>query len=224
MNNRKLVYALEIGIVVFLLAGWAFVTFQPVKVLPRLQLSPGYALLNQAGETITSDQRRGTIVLYSFMYTRCGAGCLPTQQRLAELQEHLHQMQVDTGVPIEIVSISLDTQTDSPETLAAYIRQNGLAQLHWRFVVAEDDTQLTRIVKDGFGVAYQRSNKGEILFEQSLFLVDGWGIVRKQYQPTPPILAELVNDITLLASEATNSQGVARLVYEAAHLFKCYSP
>ena len=53
-------------------AAVAFALFEPIQVLPRIRISPGYVLVNQDAETITSEDARGDIVLYNFTYSECG--------------------------------------------------------------------------------------------------------------------------------------------------------
>ena len=44
---------------------------QPVQVLPRIRLAPGYALAADDGGVLTSEAGRGTITLYSFLPATC---------------------------------------------------------------------------------------------------------------------------------------------------------
>jgi len=53
-------------------------------------------------------------------------------------------------------------------------------------------------------------------------LVDGLGIMRAEYRTGAPAPELIARDVNLLVKEAANSDGIARLGYEAAHLFLCY--
>ena len=57
------------------LAVIAFATFQPIKVLPRIRLAPGFVLVDQHGDTFTSEDLRGSVTLYTFTYGGCEAPC-----------------------------------------------------------------------------------------------------------------------------------------------------
>ena len=57
---------------------------------------------------------------------------------------------------------------------------------------------------------------------QRYVLVDHLGIMRADYRTGVLDPALLVRDVNLLVEEAANSDGIARLGYEAAHLFLCY--
>lgn len=52
-----------------------FAVFKPIKVLPRIGLSPGILLTDQDGQSLSSDSLRGKIVLYSFGYSGCTTPC-----------------------------------------------------------------------------------------------------------------------------------------------------
>ena len=53
------------------ISAFAFKIFQPIKVLPRMQLSPAFSLVDQDSARLTSEDLRGHFVLYTFAYTNC---------------------------------------------------------------------------------------------------------------------------------------------------------
>ena len=61
-----------------------------------------------------------------------------------------------------------------------------------------------------------------VRFDPRYVLVDGAGIVRAEYHSAQLDTARVMSDINILIDEVHNSQGAARLAYEAAHLFRCY--
>ena len=61
--------------VLVIIGAMAFAVFQPVQVLPRLRLAPGYALVDQSGATVTSEAGRGVITLATFVPLECDDAC-----------------------------------------------------------------------------------------------------------------------------------------------------
>ncbi len=61
-----------------------FAIFRPITVLPRITLAPGFIFTNTAEESVTSEDFRGGLTLYSFSYTGCEAHDCP--QSLADIQ------------------------------------------------------------------------------------------------------------------------------------------
>lgn len=200
----------------------AFVVFQPVKVLPRMQLAPGFALTDQDGQALTSEDLRGNITLYSFTYSHCPADCPPATARLRELQQQLGQ-RPSGGVPVKLVTVTVDAERDTPSVLRDFGAQLGADFDGWAFATG-DETRLRRVVANGFGLFFARRPDGSFELDQRMYLVDSLGLIRAEYSFFVPTLERLLRDIRLLTEEAVNSQGMARYVYEAAHLFACYAP
>ncbi|NPA06569.1 MAG: SCO family protein [Chloroflexi bacterium] len=202
----------------------AFKVFQPVQVLPRIRLGPGYWLLDQDGQRLTNEDMRGKVVLYSFLYTRCPGDCYGIVPLLQKVQVQGPQIMGD--IPFAIVTITLDPAHDTPEVLKAYAQQVGAQPGLWYFATHPDPKRLKLIVGAGFGVWYEPQPDGSVRFAPRYVLVDGWGIVRGDYKYETIASTEerILRHLGVLAEEIQNSQGSAKLAYEAAHFFLCYAP
>lgn len=199
-----------------------FATLQPVQVLPRIAISPGFVLVDQTGEKFTSEELRGSLVLYNFTYTACALPCPQTSEQMRAVQERLQD--IDTrGLPVRLVTISFDPARDTPATLHEYGERWGADPRQWRIATGEPG-HLKNVIGGGFGVFYDRaaSAANAFVFDPTFVLVDGAGIVRAKYQTATLDLATVERDLSLIATEAVQSEGPLRLAYEAAHLFMCY--
>lgn len=197
-----------------------FILWQPIKVLPRITLAPALALVDQDARPFSNEDLRGGIVLYTVMATRCTAPCPDTAGVMREVQRRLGE--VDTGgLPVHLVSVSLDPQHDTPTVLRRAAAAAGADPARWRFATGDAD-RLKYAVGGGFQLYYGPGPDGGFEFDPGYFLVDGWGLLRAEYRTPAPDVAIILRDIGLLADEARNSVGVARYAYEAAHLFLCY--
>jgi len=197
-----------------------FVFWRPIQVLPRIALSPGFALRDQNGARLTNEDLRGHLVLYNFTYTGCEAPCPQTSLVMQALQARLAQLDLQ-GLPVNLVTISFDPTRDTPAQLRTYAQRFAAQPDIWHFV-SGPATQLKNVIGGGFGVYYQPNASADFTFEPMFVLVDGTGIVRARYRTATPELAIIERDLSLIASEARNSTGAARFAYEAAHLFLCY--
>lgn len=216
---------LGLGLVGLVVMGiLAFAIFQPVKVLPRMQLAPGFSLLDQDGQPLTNESLRGHAVLYAFSYTRCPQPCSNIDATLKQVQEGLNSLDLG-GLPVSLVTLSFDPEHDTPDVLQAHAAALGADPAIWRFATG-DAMRLKLILGGGFEVYYAADETGGFKFDPALVLVDWAGIVRAKYdlRTTAPDADALLAHIALLAREAKNSSGAARLAYEAAHLFACYAP
>ena len=202
---------------------FAFVTFQPIQVLPRVRLAPGFSLIDSDSQIVTSEDLRGRFVLYSFSYSSCET-CDSMDETMLEIQEGLGSADV-RGLPVRLVTISVDPE-DTPATLAAYADSRGADPDIWTFASVEDDRFLADVVAGGFNTYFAPEDDGSIKLDKSFVLVDGAGIIRNEYkyQTQTSDTERILRHLGVLAEEVENSTGAASLAYEAAHLFLCYAP
>ena len=201
------------GLVVVFAAAMVFAFAQPIQVLPRIRLAPGYALVDDAGNTVTSEDARGAITLYTFIPTNCGDDCADVHRTMSEVTRR-----VASGVDLagtEFRSVTMVMNTDSAgaaATRAGASDANGV----W---LAIDGADLENVV----GLGFSRPTD-PAFFAPGFAIVDGWGMIRGEYRYST--LADdadkLVRHIDVLGSELRNDHGFASFVYEAAHAFQCY--
>ena len=226
------IHLLYACIAVSVTAVLAFSFFQPIKVLPRIHLAPGFSLVNQAGERRTSEDYRGRVAIYGFTYSRCGAHGRESMARMHDLRENL-LASAPEGLSFALVAITVDPDYDTTAVLAEYAalfqaaQDNGV-EVSWDFLRG-DQKRTKYVVGGGFGIYFAhepghntRAGEARITLEPRWILVDGWGIVRAEYREDTLDVDRVMGDLEWLAAETRNSQGVASLAYEAAHLFRCY--
>ncbi len=203
----------------------AFAIFKPIRVLPRIRLAPGYSLIDQNGNVVTSEYLRGTLTLYTFTYTRCTSPqCQRTWKTLREIERRLPETNIG-DIPFRFVIISIDPEHDTPKRLQAFARRLGVDEERWLFLTADDPRLLRYVVGGGFEVYYKQQEDGTFKFDTAYILVDGWGIIRGEYryQTLVPDTDRIVRHIGVLVEEIEKAKGAAKLAYEAAHLFLCYA-
>lgn len=220
--SRKVIIRSGIPILIIIVAAIAFAAFEPIQVLPRIRLAPGYLMTAQSGESLTSEDVRGDIVLYNFGYTNCGEICDDMNQTMQGIQARLDE--VDTGdTAVRFVTVSFDPESDTPEELQAYGARLGADGEQWAFVTAEPD-HLANVVKAGFEAWYEQKDDGSFSFDPAFILVDGWGVIRGEYryQTRASDTDKILRHLDILGEEIRNAHGAAGLAYEAAHFFLCY--
>ena len=203
----------------------AFATLKPIRVLPRIRLAPGFSMVDQDGNQLTSEDLRGTVTLYTFTYTRCQSSqCQSLLNTLKEVDRRLPETGLE-DVPFRIVVVSFDPQHDTPARLRAFAREQQVDLNRWSFVTHPDPVRLRYVIGGGFEVYYAPTEDGEFEFDTAYILVDGWGIIRGEYryQTLVPDTDRIVRHLGVLAQEIREAKGAAKVAYEAAHLFLCYA-
>jgi protein SCO1/2 len=212
------------GVALMLVAVLVFALVQPIQVLPRIRLAPGFALTDQSGAPLTSEDLRGSFTVYSFTYTSCPPPCGGIMDAMQRLQDELRT--VDTGgVDVRMVTLSVDPDHDSPDVLRSYAAALGADPTRWRFATTTDEPLLKAIVGGGFNTYFERQTDGSIALHPAAVLVDGSGIIRGEYrfETREPLDERLARHLAVLGDEVQNSKGAAALAYEAAHFFRCYA-
>ncbi len=224
-GGLRLLYVVYAALGLLLLATAAFIIFQPIQVLPRERLSPGFIFTNQDGETLNSEYFRGKLTLYNFTYTRCQPpDCEQLDDLMKDVQDRLDETEV-YDIPVEFVTITFDPEYDTPEVLKAHAEALGADTSNWNFFTSDDPAQTKRVIGTGFQVYYNERGPGDFEFIPTLILVDGWGIVRGIYNDRvyPTDSDRILSHFNVVAKEATFSKGANSIGYEAAHLFCCYA-
>ena len=211
------------AIVTVLVAGaLAFAILEPIQVLPRVRLAPGFSMTDQHGETVTSEDLRGSIVLYTFTYAGCNDPCPSAEGTLAAIRDRLGEVDLG-GTPIELVTVSFDPQRDTSQRLAERAARFGADGDQWWYATPAVDRART-VVSTGFRTFFEDRGDGTFAFDPNMVLVDGWGVVRGEYryQTLTPDVDKVIRHLIILGDEIRNSHGTAGLAYEAAHFFLCY--
>ena len=199
----------------------AFAIFEPIQVLPRMRIAPGYSLVDQTGAAFTSEDVRGDVVLYSFGYVDCGERCEGMEGTVRDVRDRLDE--VDMGdVDVRFVTVTFDPAVDTPEQLAGKAVDVGADGDQWRYVTGEP-AHVDNVLRSGFR-AWHEPRDDEIAFDPMLVLVDGWGVIRGEYkyQTLTSDADKIVRHLGILGEELRNAKGAASLAYEAAHFFLCY--
>ena len=212
----------------FALSIVAFNIIRPITVLPRIAPSPGFAFIGSDGQLVTSEDQRSFLTLYSFTYLDCDTSCPQSLDSISALRQSvIAALPPDT--PLRFVTISLDPERDTPERLRQAGEAWGLptGAKEWQLLTG-DPARLRATVGGGFRVYFSEPKEptaespGRVTFDPRYVLVDHLGIMRADYRTGALDPTILVRDVNLLVEEAANSDGIARLGYEAAHLFLCY--
>lgn len=198
--------------VMLALGAMAFAIFQPIQVLPRIRLAPGYAMVDQYGDSVTSEDGRGLITLYTFVPLGCGGTCERVDDTMRSVGRRVAG-EVDLGgTEFRLVTVVLDPAADLVDVADAA----GDAEWPW---ISGTAAQIENVVGLGF-----RRSPDPSEFTPSYAIVDGSGMIRGEYryQTLADDADKLVRHIDVLGGELRNSSGLASFAYGAAHVFQCY--
>ncbi|MEM9192778.1 MAG: SCO family protein [Myxococcota bacterium] len=168
--------------------------------LPELVEVPAFELIDHRGEPFDRGGLEGKVSIISFVFTRCPTICPLLSQHSMELQEEIRD---EEG--IQIVSISVDPDHDTPAELRAYRERFSADDALWVHLTGQAPA-IHRVAVQGFRVALGEREPVEgggydILHSSHFILVDRSGTIRGYYRAEPEPLRDLLRDAKRLVAE-----------------------
>ncbi len=117
---------------------------EPLEVYGQV---PEFSLVERSGEPVTRARLVGRVSVVEFFYTRCEDSCPLQNAHLARLQAE-HKDVAD----LQLVSITVDPDHDTPPVLREYAARFGADPRRWLFLTGQRDA-IYRLAVDGFHLA-----------------------------------------------------------------------
>ena len=155
---------------------------QAGEPLPRLDLIPVFELTDQSGNTFGLNDLRGKVWVVDTIFTRCSAVCPVITGGMRDIQSVIKNDK-KLSAEVQLVSISLDGDHDSPQVLSEFgLRYNADPAL-WKFLTGERDT-VWPFVEEGLKLGVDPGPPGEewnISHSGNYVLIDRAGVIRGYY-------------------------------------------
>jgi protein SCO1/2 len=152
---------------------------RPGEPLPDIAAVPAFQMQDQDGQPFTDRELRGKVAIVSFMFTSCPDVCPILTTQLAGLRTNL----LPQRQHIQLVSISVDPEKDTPAVLKDFAKKHGADYPDWRFLTGPL-AKLRDVVVQGFKQSLDRGDgsPSAILHGSHLVLVDRKGMIRGFYR------------------------------------------
>jgi len=173
------------------------------EALPRMAIVPPFALTERSGKTVTNHDLAGKIWVADFIYTTCPGPCPLVTAGMARIQDS-----VAHDPRVQLVTFTVDPQTDTPPVLAKYADQFGADPNRWWFLTGPEkplydliQKGFLQVVQDNSGQP-QQDGQFKVTHSTYLALVDADGTVRGFYDGVGvDRRADLLRDIKTLEKE-----------------------
>jgi protein SCO1/2 len=159
---------------------------------------PDFALTERNGDAVTLAQLRGKIWIADFIYTSCTDTCPLQTGMMARLQEEY------AGKPnLQLVSVTVDPERDTPQTLSVYAAKHSADAKRWFFLTGQRD-RIINLIHDGFHLSVAAlpgvsEPSGMIAHSPRFVLIDKDGQIRGYYDSRElEAFIRLKNDVETL--------------------------
>ena len=183
---------------------WLFVTFGVIILvvslrrqdskkseLPILGKLINFQLTDQNGEIFSKEDLLGKVWVADFIFTTCAGPCPVMSGQFAELQSRF-----SNAPDLNLLSISVNPDYDSPEILREYGGRYGANYNKWRFLTGDREA-IHELAVDGFKVG---SVEDPIFHSTRFILLDDKARIRGYYISSElEEMQQLWRDVELLA-------------------------
>ena len=158
--------------------------------------APDFTLIDGiSGKPMTLSAQQGSVIVLSFLYTRCPDVCPLTAEQFRQAQQKLTD---DEREHTLFVAVSVDPAHDTPEAVQAFARDHGLAK---RFAFLIGGAAQLQPVWAAYGIRIETDPTATgVGHSDAIYLLDRKGRVRILVHSD--ISAEaLAGDVKLLSAE-----------------------
>lgn len=151
-----------------------------------------FSLTERSGRTITGDDLAGKVWVAGFFFSNCPGVCLKLNQAMAQLQKET----ADTDV--QLVSITVDPEHDTPERLTEYAARFNADPDRWWFLTGPMP-EIQRLAEESFAVSAMPGTHSE-----RLMIIDRTGRVRASFRGSEEAqIVELKHKLADIVKEST---------------------
>ena len=172
-----------------------------MESVPVWTTLPEFELVDQDSQPYGSEQLRGKPWIADFVFTQCPSRCPMLTREMAKIQSELNGKGWDD---VQLVSISVDPENDTPETLTAYAAKHGAKTETWRFLTGQRD-KIWSLGVDGFLLPIADAEggfDGPILHSNKFVLTDRQGRIRGYYDALEESArSKLIRDLEIVRLE-----------------------
>ena len=141
---------------------------------------PEFTFLSQDSLAVGSHEMKDKITVVDFFFTSCPSICPIMSSEMERVQDIFRDEDM-----VQIYSVTIDPDHDSPEILSQYAHQHGATPGKWFFLHGPKE-EAYDLVRCGFAlpIVDGLGNPDEFVHSDKFILVDGQGRIRGYYSGT----------------------------------------
>ncbi|WP_128896285.1 SCO family protein [Longirhabdus pacifica] len=146
----------------------------------KLKEAPSFAYTNMDGSTVTLDNTNGKARLVYHFFANCPDVCPPTTFQLSQIQDSIKEKAPEAfGEDILFLSITVDPENDTLETLQEYSKSYNPDLNGWYFMRAEQEYMVE--MATAFGIGVGKTDTGGVYHQNIFAILDKEGNVVKYH-------------------------------------------
>lgn len=148
------------------------------KELPELSI---YNLpstwTTQDNENIELEELRGKVLVMVMVYTSCKAACPRLLADMRNIEKQVPEKDLDK---VQFIMVSIDPETDTPERLNKFAKENEMEDDHWMFLrgTPEDTREFAAVL----AVSYKKISPIDFSHSNIISVFDEQGVLVHQQE------------------------------------------
>lgn len=183
---KKYAFHIAVSCLIVLMGTYLLYTYvyQPEATPTAKQAAPDFNLTDLEGNQVSLDSTKGKVRLVYFYFASCPDVCPPTTFLISQVQEKLKE-KGELGTDVELISITFDPVTDTPEVITEFAKKVGAKFDHWTFLRGETSEEMIELAREfNVAVIYDEENK-TFYHNNPIMIVDGDGNIRQWLNASP---------------------------------------
>ena len=111
--------------------------------IPVISEVQPFQLTDQAEQPFTADDLKGKVTVVNFFFTQCTGLCPRLSKEMALLQKRFARLE-----DFQLISVSVDPNSDTAENIAEFVERNGIDTRNWDLLTGDEGTIRQLMVKD----------------------------------------------------------------------------
>ena len=131
----------------------------------------------QTGENIALADLKGNVLVSVMIYTSCKMACPRLVSDMKNIEKEIGQK---TKVPVKYLIVSIDPETDTPERLTSFAKENNMTGDQWVFVRGSEEN--TREFANVLAVKYASISPVDFSHSNIISVFDKNGVMQHQME------------------------------------------
>lgn len=157
-----------------------------------------FTYTDQDGKKVGLSDLKEKVWLASFIFTNCSTVCPVMTPNMVKLQKMLEEK----GIPVEIVSFTVDPKRDKKETLKAYGQKFGVDFSNWHFLTDYSFADIKQLSEGSFKspLAEPTGNTDQFMHGTSFYLIQSDKVIKSYNGVLETPYEAIVTDIEVLSN------------------------
>lgn len=166
----------------------------PANNAPLNWLVPNFKAVDEYGKTFESSQLDGHVWIADVFYTSCPTVCPPIANNMAHLQKQL----ASDGLNVQLVSFSVDPQSETSATLQKFGQEHGADFSNWHFLRGYSFKWIQQFSLKAFKTPITQTNSKYYSHTVNWYLVDKSGKIVQLFNGLHPQYDKIIQAVKSL--------------------------